>query len=69
MVDIYLNTELSLEKRSNLEAPYRAYDFIEFYKSVKSKNEILAVIINEEDHYVSLLLGDPICKERATQEE
>lgn len=44
------NTELSLSS-----FPYRAYDFIEFFKLCEEEQEIIGIEINLEGHSVSFM--------------
>jgi len=42
----------------NVEAPYRDFELIKFYKLVKSKNKIIGITIDDESHSISFMLGE-----------
>ena len=56
-IDPDLETEIEGVGKIAGEFPYRAYDLVEFYKMVKSKNKIISISIDVEGHSISFHVG------------
>ena len=52
---VYLRADLSEVTGECFEIPYRAFDLVEFIKKVQEKQEILALIIDPNDHNISFI--------------
>jgi len=63
MSDLFLDFDIVKDERRLTQSamiPYRAYDFIEFYKLVKQKNVIDAISIDIENHSVDFIIGEAV---------
>lgn len=49
------------------EFPYRDFELIEFIKTIKKNNDIIAMYIEEESHRINFVV--PSCSDKAKENE